>query len=101
MKDTNFEKYSRAHSFWQEWQGAADRAGAPETFSEAVANISPDWDFVVNGAGLGKSDLMPKDMYSVYTPSADFSQVLSTDWFAVLDTRLPVQSKNDLVINLT
>jgi len=133
MKDTNFEKYSRAHSFWQEWQGAADRAGdvdtylddliaaaapqwqgvdtdefmdmvrgrEPETFSEAVADISPDWDFVVNGAGLGKSDLMPKDMYSVYTPSADFSQVLSTDWFAVFDTRLPVQSKNDLVINLT
>ena len=27
MKDTDFEKDSRAHSFWSEWHGAADRAG--------------------------------------------------------------------------
>ena len=32
MKDTDFEKYSRAHSFWQEWQGAADRAGDPDSY---------------------------------------------------------------------
>ncbi len=81
MKDTDFEHESRAHSFWQEWQGASDRAGdvdtylddliakaspqwqgadadefmdmvrgrEPETFSEAVAGSSPDWDFVING----------------------------------------------------
>jgi hypothetical protein len=67
MKDTDFEYDSRAHSFWKEWQGAADRAGdsdswlnyigqetpamlpVPESFSEAVASSSPDWDFVVNG----------------------------------------------------
>ena len=81
MKDTDFEQHSRAHSFWQEWQGAADRAGdvdtylddliaaaapqwqgvdtdefmdmvrgrEPESFSEAVAGSSPDWNFVING----------------------------------------------------
>ncbi len=33
MKDTDFEHDSRAHSFWQEWQVAADRAGEPGTYS--------------------------------------------------------------------
>lgn len=27
MVDTDFEKDSRAHSFWQDWQNAADLAG--------------------------------------------------------------------------
>jgi hypothetical protein len=38
MKDTDFEQDSRKYADHQ-----------PETFSEAVAGISPDWDFVVNG----------------------------------------------------
>lgn len=34
MNDTQFEQQSRAHSFWQEWQDAADRAGDPGTYDE-------------------------------------------------------------------
>lgn len=109
MKDTDFEQASRAHSFWQDRQGAADRAGEgepspfvwhgfvpdkvstalsidpetgesvfvvttefnadlslvplpdsakaegvlsfsfePDTFTDAVAASSPDWDFAIN-----------------------------------------------------
>ena len=42
MKDTDFEHDSRAHSFWQEWQGAADRAGDVDTYlDDLIAKASP------------------------------------------------------------
>ena len=42
MKDTDFEHESRAHSFWQEWQGASDRAGDVDTYlDDLIAKASP------------------------------------------------------------
>ena len=48
MVDTDFEKDSRAHSFWQEWQKSADQATEPETITEHLASVSEDWAVVVN-----------------------------------------------------
>jgi ABC-type enterochelin transport system substrate-binding protein len=53
MIDTDFEKDSRAHCFWEEWQSAADqepdntqrREG--DEMSDYIASINPDWAFVV------------------------------------------------------
>lgn len=48
MNDTDFEKDSRAHSFWQEWQDAADRAGDPGTYLESqtwrITHKGEEWD---------------------------------------------------------
>lgn len=47
MVDTDFEKDSRAHSFWQEWQKAADQPTEPETITEHLASVSEDWAVVL------------------------------------------------------
>ena len=41
MKDTDFEHNSRAHSFWQEWQGAADRAGGEQCIANGAVVSLP------------------------------------------------------------
>ena len=44
MVDADFEKDSRAHSFWQEWQSAADKAGNVDTYLDSLtAKASPQW----------------------------------------------------------
>ena len=48
MVDTDFEKDSRAHSFWQEWQKAADQPTESETITQHLASISEDWNFIIN-----------------------------------------------------
>jgi len=48
MVDTDFERNSRAHVFWQKWQKAADQPTEPETITEHLASISEDWNFVIN-----------------------------------------------------
>ena len=92
MKDTNFEKYSRAHSFWQEWQGAADRAGDVDTYlDDLIAATAPQWQ------GIDTDEFM--NMVRGREPET-FSEAVSAsspDWNFVING----QVENDLVINLT
>jgi len=41
MKDTDFEKDSHAHSFWEEWQDAAARAGEPDSWLNYIGQGTP------------------------------------------------------------
>ena len=44
MVDTDFEKDSRAHCFWEEWQAAADQAGDTDTYlDDLIAKATPQW----------------------------------------------------------
>jgi hypothetical protein len=47
MVDTQIEHILQRHSFWQEWQKAADQPAEPETIAEHLASISEDWNFVL------------------------------------------------------
>lgn len=92
MKDTDFEHDSRAHSFWSEWRGVADRAGDVDTYLYSlIAKTSPQWQ------GVDADEFM--DMVRGREPET-FSEAVagsSPDWDFVINTT----SENDLVINLT
>lgn len=96
MKDTDFEKDSRAHSFWAEWQRAADRAGEPGTYlDDLIAKAAPQWQ------GVDADEFM--DMVRGREPET-FSDAVadsSPDWCVVLDFSPVCPSKNGLIIDLT
>ena len=47
MIDTQVERILQRHSFWQEWQGAADKAGDIDAYlDDLIAKASPQWEGV-------------------------------------------------------
>ena len=107
MKDTDFEHDSRAHSFWQEWQAAADRAGDVDTYlDDLIAKASP------RRQGVNADEFMdmvrgrePETFSEVTSMCFTHNGIFSTDpetnesTFSVIG-EIPYDD-GDLVINLT
>lgn len=80
MVDTQFEQILRAHSFWQEWQNAADRSGDVDTYLDSlIAKASPQW------KGVDADEFM--DMVRGREPETITEHLasVSEDWAVVLE----------------
>jgi hypothetical protein len=79
MVDAQIEHILQRHSFWQEWQKAADRAGDLDTYlDELIAKSSPQWE------GVNADEFM--DMVRGREPGTitEHLATISEDWSFVL-----------------
>jgi hypothetical protein len=104
MIDTDFERNSRAHSFWEEWQSAADKAGNLDTYLDnLIAKASPQWQGVdvdefmdtVRGRESDNTQRREGDEMSDYIAS------INPDWVFVVDTLPPSNHSGDLIVDFT